>query len=36
MRFYSPLLRSVTVKKFRVGYEILASNERAIIPEWAG
>lgn len=33
MHFYPPLLRSATVKKFRVGYEMLASPQRDITPE---
>lgn len=35
MHFYPPLLRSATVKKFMVGYEMLASPQRDISPEWA-
>ena len=35
MHFYPPLLRSATVKKFMVGYEMLASPQRDITPEWA-
>jgi UDPglucose--hexose-1-phosphate uridylyltransferase len=30
MSFYSPLLRSATGKKFRVGYEIFGSPQRGI------
>jgi len=33
--FYPPLLRSATVKKFMVGYEMLASPQRDITPEKA-
>jgi UDPglucose--hexose-1-phosphate uridylyltransferase len=32
-RFYPPLLRSATVRKFMVGYEMLASPQRDITPE---
>jgi UDPglucose--hexose-1-phosphate uridylyltransferase len=35
MHFYPPLLRSATVKKFMVGYEMLANPQRDISPEWA-
>ncbi|MGB0522106.1 MAG: UDP-glucose--hexose-1-phosphate uridylyltransferase [Flammeovirgaceae bacterium] len=35
MHFYPPLLRSATVKKFRVGYEMLATPQRDITPEKA-
>jgi UDPglucose--hexose-1-phosphate uridylyltransferase len=35
MHFYPPLLRSAAVKKFMVGYEMLASPQRDITPEWA-
>lgn len=35
MHFYPPLLRSATVKKFMVGYELLASPQRDITPELA-
>lgn len=35
MHFYPPLLRSATVKKFMVGYEMLASPQRDITPESA-
>lgn len=35
MHFYPPLLRSATVKKFRVGYEMLASPQRDITPEYS-
>lgn len=31
--FYPPLLRSATVKKFRVGYEMLGNPQRDITPE---
>jgi UDPglucose--hexose-1-phosphate uridylyltransferase len=33
--FYPPLLRSATVKKFMVGYELLAMPQRDISPESA-
>jgi UDPglucose--hexose-1-phosphate uridylyltransferase len=33
MHFYPPLLRSVTVKKFMVGYEMLGEAQRDISPE---
>jgi UDPglucose--hexose-1-phosphate uridylyltransferase len=33
--FYPPLLRSATVKKFMVGYELLADPQRDITPEQA-
>jgi UDPglucose--hexose-1-phosphate uridylyltransferase len=33
--FYPPLLRSATVKKFMVGYELLAMPQRDITPELA-
>lgn len=35
MHFYPPLLRSATVKKFMVGYEMLAEAQRDISPEQA-
>lgn len=35
MHFYPPLLRSATVKKFMVGYEMLANPQRDITPESA-
>jgi UDPglucose--hexose-1-phosphate uridylyltransferase len=35
MHFYPPLLRSATVKKFMVGYEMLATPQRDITPELA-
>lgn len=35
MVFYPPLLRSATVKKFMVGYELLANPQRDITPEFA-
>lgn len=35
MHFYPPLLRSATVKKFMVGYEMLASPQRDITAETA-
>ncbi len=33
MHFYPPLLRSATIKKFMVGYEMLANAQRDITPE---
>ncbi|SMO61902.1 UDPglucose--hexose-1-phosphate uridylyltransferase [Fodinibius sediminis] len=33
LHFYPPLLRSATVKKFRVGYEMLGNPQRDITPE---
>lgn len=33
--FYPPLLRSATIKKFMVGYELLANPQRDITPEQA-
>ncbi len=33
MHFYPPLLRSAEVKKFMVGYEMLATPQRDITPE---
>lgn len=33
MHFYPPLLRSASVKKFMVGYEMLAEAQRDITPE---
>jgi len=33
--FYPPLLRSASVKKFMVGYELLAEAQRDITPEIA-
>jgi UDPglucose--hexose-1-phosphate uridylyltransferase len=35
MSFYPPLLRSATVKKFMVGYELFGSPQRDITPEVA-
>jgi UDPglucose--hexose-1-phosphate uridylyltransferase len=35
MHFFPPLLRSATVKKFMVGYEMLAESQRDIIPEFS-
>ncbi len=35
MSFYQPLLRSATIKKFMVGYELFASPQRDITPEQA-
>ncbi|MCK5087538.1 MAG: UDP-glucose--hexose-1-phosphate uridylyltransferase, partial [Melioribacteraceae bacterium] len=35
MHFYPPLLRSATVKKFMVGYEMLAEAQRDLTPEQA-
>ena len=33
--FYPPLLRSATVKKHMVGYEMLAESQRDLTPELA-
>jgi UDPglucose--hexose-1-phosphate uridylyltransferase len=33
--FFPPLLRSATVKKFMVGYEMMAEAQRDITPEQA-
>lgn len=33
MHFFPPLLRSATIKKFMVGYEMLANAQRDITPE---
>lgn len=33
--FYPPLLRSATVKKFMVGFEMLGNPQRDVTPEWA-
>ena len=33
--FYPPLLRSATVRKFMVGYELLAAPQRDLTPERA-
>lgn len=35
MHFYPPLLRSATIKKFMVGYEMLAQPQRDITPEYS-
>ncbi len=35
MHFYPPLLRSATIRKFMVGYEMLANPQRDITPEWS-
>lgn len=35
MHFYPPLLRSATIKKFRVGYEMLANLQRDVTPEYS-
>jgi UDPglucose--hexose-1-phosphate uridylyltransferase len=35
MSFYPPLLRSATVKKFMVGYEMFAGPQRDITAEQA-
>jgi UDPglucose--hexose-1-phosphate uridylyltransferase len=35
MHFYPPLLRSATIKKFMVGYEMLANPQRDITPEFS-
>jgi UDPglucose--hexose-1-phosphate uridylyltransferase len=33
--FYPPLLRSASVRKFMVGYEMLAESQRDLAPEAA-
>jgi UDPglucose--hexose-1-phosphate uridylyltransferase len=33
--FYPPLLRSASVRKFMVGYELLAETQRDLTPEAA-
>ncbi|MDW2189186.1 galactose-1-phosphate uridylyltransferase, partial [Vibrio sp. 1733] len=33
--FYPPLLRSATIRKFMVGYEMLAENQRDLTAEQA-
>jgi UDPglucose--hexose-1-phosphate uridylyltransferase len=33
--FYPPLLRSASIKKFMVGFEMLGSPQRDVTPEWA-
>ena len=35
MHFYPPLLRSATIRKFMVGYEMLGNPQRDITPEWS-
>jgi UDPglucose--hexose-1-phosphate uridylyltransferase len=35
MHFFPPLLRSASVKKFMVGYEMLAEPQRDITPEYS-
>jgi UDPglucose--hexose-1-phosphate uridylyltransferase len=35
MHFYPPLLRSATVRKFLVGYEMMAEAQRDLTPEAA-
>lgn len=35
VHFYPPLLRSATVRKFLVGYEMMAEPQRDITPEQA-
>ena len=35
LHFYPPLLRSATIKKFMVGYEMLAQPQRDLTPEQA-
>lgn len=35
MHFYPPLLRGADIKKFLVGYELLAEPQRDITPEQA-
>ena len=34
--YYPPLLRSATVRKFMVGYEMLAQPQRDLTPEQVG
>jgi galactose-1-phosphate uridylyltransferase len=36
IHFYPPLLRSATVKKFLVGFEMLGEPQRDLTPEQAG
>ena len=33
--YFPPLLRSATIRKFMAGYELLATPQRDITPEWA-
>ena len=35
MHYYPPLLRSAAIKKFMVGYEMMAMPQRDITPETA-
>jgi UDPglucose--hexose-1-phosphate uridylyltransferase len=35
VHFYPPLLRSATVRKFMVGYELMAMPQRDLTPETA-
>ena len=35
MHYYPPLLRSAKIKKFMVGYEMLAEPQRDITPEYS-
>ena len=35
MHFYPPLLRSATIRKFMVGYEMLAEPQRDVTPEFS-
>ncbi|MEX0719551.1 MAG: UDP-glucose--hexose-1-phosphate uridylyltransferase [Balneolaceae bacterium] len=35
MHFYPPLLRSATIKKFSVGYEMLANSQRDVTAEYS-
>jgi UDPglucose--hexose-1-phosphate uridylyltransferase len=35
IHFYPPLLRSASIKKFMVGYEMLAQPQRDLTPEKA-
>jgi UDPglucose--hexose-1-phosphate uridylyltransferase len=35
LHFYPPLLRSASIKKFMVGYEMLGNPQRDITPEWS-
>lgn len=33
--YYPPLLRGATIRKFMAGYELLATPQRDVTPEWA-
>ena len=35
LHYYPPLLRSATIRKFMVGYELLAQPQRDLTPESA-